>query len=128
MKRRIHKFSEDDNQPVILGSQDRPKTLVQRLIHAIGELLLWVIVCFVPVMTIIYGLICIRNQHVPAWRMRKELFGKDAVDYSMLIIAIGIWGLGYACSLKTGKPVFKVLGWIIAVVVAVFGMCYMFKR
>lgn len=88
--------------------------------------MLWFIACFVPVMLILYGARGIHTQHLPAWRMRREKFGDDAVGFSWVVIAIGIWGLGYVCYLKTGRAIFSILGWVLAVIAAAIGLWIMF--
>lgn len=128
MKRRRHPVNQDEGIHNVFEDTNRPQTLLRKLSRWIGELLLWIIACFVPLMLISYGVIGIRNKHIPAWQMRKEKFGDDAIAFSWVAIAVGIWGLGYVCGLKTGRSVFNVLGWVLAVAAAAVGVWYMLKK
>ncbi len=127
MKKRTHPVNQDDDIQIVFEPAKRPQPLLRKLGRWIGEVLLWFIACFVPLLLIGYGAVGIHHQHIPAWQMRKEKFGDDALAFSWVTIAIGIWGLGYVCGLKTGRAVFSVLGWVLAVTAAAVGVWYMFK-
>lgn len=128
MKRRRQPVNQDDGIHIVFENRKQPETPLRKLCRWIGEVLLWIIACFVPLMLIGYGVVGIRNQHIPAWQMRKEKFGDDALAFSWVAVAIGIWGLGYVCGLKTGRAVFNVLGWILAIAAAALGVWYMLKK
>lgn len=128
MKKRRNPVNQDDDIHIVFENANRPQTLLSKLRRWIGELLLWFIACFVPLLLIGYGAVGIHNRHIPAWQMRKEKFCDDALAFSWVTIAIGIWGLGYVCGLKTGRAVFNVLGCVLAVTAAAVGVWYMLKK
>jgi hypothetical protein len=121
MRKRTTIFRKHDETTIIIVENPASfKTFVQRILHWIGEAMLWLLACGIPLLIILSGFWGIHTKHVPAWRMRREKFGNDAVSYSLEEIGFGLCALGYCCYLKTGKKVFSYLGWIVGI--GVFGL------
>lgn len=113
MRRRNTVVRKDNDGVILVSERDAPPPHPRRLLGWLREGFSWLLWCIVPLFIIYYGIDCLQSEHIPAWRSRREKFGEAAVGYSWIMIGIGLWGLGQCCYAKCGRPVMKVLGWIL---------------
>src|SRR5579884_2870710 len=128
MNKRRPNLHEDEDGLIVIGEHELPKTLLARIIHWFGEAILWLLACGLPTVIILYGIAGVRSKHLPAWRGRKESFGDDAVGFSWMVIGIGIWALGQCFYLKMGRPIFRLLGWLLAAGAFGIGLWILLRR
>lgn len=115
MYKRRQNFKTDEDGLVVIGEHEPPRTFIRCVLHWFGEAIIWVLAFAPPLLIILYGVDGLRSGQLRTIKMGMVISGDAAISLSWISIGIGIGFLGNVCCYMTGRPVFRLLGWILAV-------------
>lgn len=114
------------------GRVQNTRGIGSRLAHWVGELLLWVLALAPGILILIHGTNGIISEKlIPVtrrgWSPKTPILGSDAVGWGWCFVGIGIWALGNSLYWKTGRTIWRALGYLLAFVAGAIGLTIRFK-
>lgn len=132
MKTRLGIRLAEDMAHSVMPDREHKPSLVRCVFHWCWQTLLWFLAVSPGCLLIAYGASGVFEQRlVTVGRLARYEHvwqGSAAVGWGWMFVGVGFWTLGYFCHLRTGRAIFKYVGWALALVAGAIGVSVLLTR
>ncbi len=113
MKKRRARYEIADGV-ILIDEAEPPASWLRRILGAMGNALAWIVVCAPGLIFMLAGFSAVINERITAGRMQRTSYGITAVGFGWIEVALGVWFLAEGFHLKTDRPIYRWIGWVLA--------------
>lgn len=114
MRKRTVRYETSDGY-VLMEEADPPTSWLRRILSAMGNTLAWILVCAPGLIFMLAGFAAIINERIRTGRtLQRTAYGAEAIGLGWIEVALGVWFLAEGFHLKTDRPIYRWMGWILA--------------
>lgn len=114
MKKRPARYEITDGV-MLIEEAEPPTSWLRRILGAMGNTLAWIVVCAPGLIFMLAGFTAIINERIRTGRtLQRTAYGAEAIGLGWIEVALGVWFLAEGFHLKTDRPVYRWLGWLLA--------------
>ncbi len=100
---------------ILMEETEPPKSWLRQILGAMGNTLAWILVCAPGMFFMLAGFAAIINERIRTGRtLHRTAYGTEAIGLGWIEVAFGVWLLAEGFHLKTERPIYRWIGWLLA--------------
>lgn len=101
---------------ILMEETEPAKSWLRQILGAMGDTLAWLLVCAPGMIFMLAGFTAIIHERIRSWGRthQRTYYGTEAIGFGWIEVAIGVWLLAEGFYLKTDRPFYRWIGWLLA--------------